>query len=595
MKKFKKVLASFRWLVVLMQLFAFAKAQDFSIQLVQPFSRVISSHKLNKGQKASVLKDINNGRFKYPTDVTSDVSDINETVALRGENKIISFDVKNLGNKVLSKLMLSVDLPQSFQSKIFKQGAINDWYSNQNASFSQLNFYGDPLFSLEESGNSFILKNIKAGEKVRLVLEFNSSREFDGKMNIIANSGNVSKKAPISLKVYNKSVPSIEFSSIAYNANNFSTSSGVVNLMKETGFTHLQVNPVPSVLFKKDGSLLSQSIDQTTSSSKSFRDVAYNWIKNGGKVTLFWQPSYSKIAPTNDGSYLKPFTKEWINSFVNLLGQLKKELHNTTGSFRDEQLVVYLADEVSKQGLEKLGYSVKDLINLNNAIKKIHPNIKTLVTFGIYSNESDFNALATTVDIPVIHAVMPSHVSSRGIQYSPIAVKKAFNVLKAQRNLKNAWQYNVESGLTADLRDFRFLPSVSAAGGCSGFSWWAFSSHRGSTWAINKNNGLNYSFYYTKEVDNKIYQSVTEGLPSQLGLISSMRLKAARAGLIDAKVILAIAQQKNKLKSSDLSKFNAIIEKMKSYNTIAKDNLSLPQLSDIEKDANTLRTIYVTL
>ena len=156
--------------------------------------------------------------------------------------------------------------------------------------------------------------------------------------------------------------------------------------------------------------------------------------------------------------------------------------------------------------------------------------------------------------------------------------------------------YNVESGINADIKHFRCAPMIGAAKGYTGFSWWAFISHSGSTWSANRNTSLNYSLYYAKEPMNQVHNMWTVGTDFESQpFYSSMRLLAAEAGLKDANLILYLSANLQKMSRHDKNRFEAIINQLKAIFPLTRDEIVLPSLNEIEKMSTSLREIHANL
>lgn len=566
------------------------RAQSFSVNAVNPFSRIEISQNTGTVGKAKFLQNINQGQYKVLYTGGNEGSVDRQIEALVGESKLIAFEVKNNSQQPLRAINISIKGGSALNVVAYQQGLVNEWYGSTNMKNSSLTFYGDPLLKLGAQNATYSIQNLRAQEAVRIVLEVTGNKSSSGTLNVQVKAGNVNKDLQYNYKVLNKKIPAIEFASIAYNMLNLSAGAGLNNVLKETGFTHLQVNPIPVMSFSKNGEPISNGIDQTKPNSKSFRDIANNWVKSGGKLALYWQPRYQHLAPLANGGYIPPFTSAWNTAYVNLLREVINYLKKGASQFDESQLLIYLADEISEADFNKKGYSLKMLLETNNVIKRAFPNIKTMVTFGFYSGDSEVNTLLGGVDITTMHSKMPSKANAAGRSYNPYATKVNYAAKIARLPRSTSWNYNVEGGVISDIRDFWFLPAVSASAGSTGFSWWAFASHRGSTWTVNQSNGLNYSMYYGNEPKNEVFKLWTKGLPTQDLFIPSLRLKAAEAGLLNAKLILAI---KNKqLNASDRQYFTSLTNRLKKIDGASKENMSFPTIKEIEEIGNSLREIY---
>lgn len=448
-------------------------------------------------------------------------------IALQGELFQVAFELENILTKDTS-FLVEVSHNQQLEN-FYRLLPVADWYTQKNAKYQEIEFYPDALYPIQAHKKNQYSLYLKKGHRAKFILQFKASSASTGKIKIKVINGEDSSCIEQNIQVLEQELPISGFSSIIFNQTNLQSGGERVVAWMQHHLTHLQVNYVPTVIFDSQGNPVS-GIDPRTSSSTGFRNTAYPWIINNGKILLFWQPRYDKLALTQDGSYLKPFSEPWLNAYKNLLGLIEIELKKINPKFNSSDIIIYLADEVSRfRESDNKNYRI-----LSNYIDEQLPGIKKLLTYGYYTDKQIVDSF-DHIDIHVPHIRMPEYTNKGEEAIQPQKVYKAVNFKNGDR-----WMYSVEAGKKAPLYKFYSLPAVAAAHGYTGYSWYSFVDHAGSTWDAVDGNRLDYSMFYAVETNQYIYDywNAQLGTPSQM--ISSLRLLAAGNGLQVAAIIQEI-------------------------------------------------------
>lgn len=549
--------------------------------------------KVSIQDKLELLDSFNAGTYspllESKIDSTSNKSRLSKSgqpiLSLIGERQMQIFDVQNVTN---SDLEYTIDLTSELVSDqiLYKQVLLNDWYSS-NPNAPDVIFIGDALLKLPiKNGKAKVI--IKSKETVRLVYDFLCNEEVNSNISIIVTQGLSKSKATFELNVLPVQKPNRDFSSIIFNGINLRSNSDFNTITADAQLTHFQANYIPTVIFDTQGNPLTD-IDHTTANSLGYRETVYPWIKRKGKIIFLWQARYKTLAPIGNGKYLEPYSSAWTNAFSNLLKLVVKDLKSNFPNLDVNDILLYTADEVSTTIKND---NINRLKSLICQLKNRNPEIRQIVTYGFFSSSQSVNELSECLDISCPHFVMPKSISKDGIDYYPRKVVETVSSLERGQNSK--WAYQVTRGKTTDIREFLVLPVAAATRDFTGFSWYAFASHRGSTWIANDKNGLDYSMVYLKEKSNPIYNRV-KGDDSSI-YITSMRLKAARQGIYNSKLVLDIQDNISKLDPYHKDLFLKTIKKVsKGYHFVKSPinfSISLEELGEID---NSLRLVYSSL
>lgn len=573
------------WFLLLVINLTVIKAQHIEVKRLPTFARAWNKVSIDKGKKQSLIDLSNQAKYLSQVSVENEKIDIDTIVTLENEEQLINFKVKNKKNKK-NKIEISTNLFSKNNSILFRQIPLYNWYSS-NLNINDLEFYGDPLAEIPLLNNKFIVE-LEPKEEAYFILKFNSIDKLPEKLNIQVKTCNwkrESKRITIPIEMLNKQLIEEEFPSILFNGVNATSSLQLYNTAEYIGIKYLQVNYIPRIIFDDRGNPIN-GIDHGHVNSKGFRDTAGPWLANGGKILLFWQPRYSILAPTYNGGYLKPFTNEWNRAFKNILIEISKYAKSIYPKFNNNQVTIYIVDEMSSKLKNKNYTHYSKLINY---LKKEASQVKILATLGYYSGIEDLEILKNT-DILVPHFKMKKEIKVKNKIFKP---KETLDKVIEMKD-KEKWAYLVGRGKTEDLSSFYLSPLQAVIQGFVGFSWYAFIQHVGSTWIDNDSGFLDYSLYYAHEKDNPIYlKYFTENNKDYLVL--SMRLMAAKDGLTNAKILSYILENKNKLNFRNTKQLNEIINTIKSVNI--DDNVEQKKINHISLQdiRNNIRRIYSEL
>lgn len=559
--------------------------QNFQAKRIAKYERIIDTIRIDKSIKKQELNLINNGAVNFKPKVNFTDSKTGEILLLKNEYNFITYQISNItSNKI--KLVLSTNLTEKNKFAFFEQAQLNDWYSSSIYK-DDINIFGDPLIELSKSdkGESKLLLDSNEAKVVTLYF-FTNDRVND---EIILNIKNksVNKSVKTNVKFINENVPKSNFNSIAFNSINASVGNDLVDLFKRNNHTHLQVNYIPFMLFDKRGNKLS-GIDDGNPNTKGFRDTAVNWVRAKGKILLFWEPRVDRLAPMKDGKYIKPFTKPWYNAYKNLMLELMVYLKKYNPEITKEDVLIYMADEVSST-LKNKDYT--GFQKLTKHLKKELPQIKILTTFGSYSTINDFKTLEKS-DIYIPHYTQKDEIKRGNLTYFPKQTLVEIN----KKTDKKKWTYLVARGKTENLSSFYIYPILATLKGYEGFSWYSFLDHKGSSWIANDKKRLDYSLVYIREPKNKIYQALHNNTTSKSNYyIPSIRLISAGQGLTNASLLFYILNNENKLSKNNKKKLDRLVYSLnliENNSEFLQENFSFADIRDIE---NKLRELYASI
>lgn len=559
--------------------------QNFQVKRIAKYERIIDTLRVDKSNKKHELNLINNGAVNFKPKFNFTENNTGEIVLLKNEYNFITYQISNkTSNKI--KLSLSTNLTEKNKFAFFEQAQLNDWYSSSIYK-DDINIFGDPLIELSKSdkGESKLL--LDSNEAKVVTLYFFTNDIVNDEIVLKIKNKSEYKKVKTNIKLIDKSPPKSNFSSIVFNSINASVGNDLVDLLKRNNYTHLQVNYIPFMQFDKNGNTLS-GIDDGNPSTKGFRDTAVNWVRAKGEILLFWEPRIAKLAPMRDGKYIKPFTKPWFNAYKNLILELMVYLKKYNPNITKEDVLIYMADEVSSSLKNKdyLGFQ-----KLTKHLKKEIPEIKILTTFGSYSTIEDFKTLEES-DIYIPHYTQKDEIKRSDVSYFPKQTLAEIN----RKADKIRWTYLVARGKTENLSSFYLYPILAVLKGYEGFSWYSFFDHAGSSWIANDNNTIDYSLVYIREPKNKIYQALHNNTLSKNSYyIPSIRLISAGQGLTNASLLSYILKNEKKLSENNKKNLDRLVYNLnliENNSEFLQENFSFADIRDIE---NKLRELYASI
>ncbi|MEP1854632.1 hypothetical protein, partial [Nonlabens ulvanivorans] len=457
------------------------------------------------------------------------------------------------------RLTVSLENTSFSNFKCYRVLPVSDWYSEANKHKVSLEFIPDALFALKRLTDNRFSFDIEQGEKVQLFMEMEGisagKHNVDIKLSSLKNNGVYNLSFPVEVVKDNSS--DFKTNSIIFNNINLQSGKYVVDTWKEVGFTHLQVNYIPTVYFNSNGDPQS-SIISNSSNSTGFRNTAYPWLKDGGSILLFWESNYDKVALLKDGGYLKPFTAPWYKAYKFILEEQFRLLKELYPHVSKDNIIVYVADELKSVDIENKKFTVNQLRDFSVFLEDELSEFKTLVTYGYQSDVASVDLL-TGIDIKVPHVNLPVSNILLNKTIKPTDIYKELNI-------ENKWMYSVERGRFSSLESFRFNPMIAVAHGYKGYSWYAFTDHAGSTWYATDLNRLDYSMFYHSEPNNPIYSYWSSRMGTNEYLTSSLRLKSIEKGLLNASILENILSKKDSLSKNQRYRLDEILQILLEYN-----------------------------
>lgn len=533
------------------------------------------------------LKAYNKAQF-HPTIVNTSFDNKLSQVSVVGEKIFLSINFDNNQN---TNRNFTISLKNSnFKNfKSYRIIPLSNWYTEANKNRDTLEYIPDALFLLKKKSLNSYTFDLLSNEKAQLFLEIEGLDVGNQDVNILIKSKDDSKGQELLFPVIilENKTQSNRFNSIVFNNTNQQSGVKLVETWKDTGFTHLQVNYVPTVYFTTNGDPIG-SVVPNTSNSTGFRNTAYPWVKKGGSILLFWESRYDIIAPLENGDYIKPFTRSWYKAYKFLIEEQYRLMQLYDSSIKKDQVVIYVVDEFKSANMKDKIFTVDQLAEFSKFLEKELPEFKTLVTYGYRSDERSVTLL-TGIDIQVPHINLPRNAKLDEKKIKPTTVYKSLNKDKSK------WMYSVEKGKLSSLERFRYLPMISVSNGYEGFSWYAFVDHTGSTWNAVDGNTLDYSLFYHRESSNLIYKYWSTRLGTTEYLSPSLRLKAIERGLMNAKILQSLIDKKEYLpldKQDQLTLILKILSKfdIQGFNNIQFDQVMKEKCLDIEVDLRRLQS-----
>lgn len=542
----------FKLLILLFFLYSCSNKETFKYQVktIHPLKKTTTIVTVSSN-RGDLYNSYNNGEF-HPKIEVLESSNFLPTVSVIGEKLFFSVVLEGSVEKN-EQLTVALTNTNFSKFKCYRVLPVSDWYSEANKNKTSLEFIPDALFALKSFSNNHFSFDVESGEKVQLFMEMEGlstgKHRVDIKFSSLKNNGVYNLSFPVEVVKDNSS--DFKINSIIFNNINLQSGQYVVDTWKEVGFTHLQINYVPTIYFNSDGDPQG-SIISNSSSSTGFRNTAYPWLKNGGSILLFWESNYDKVAPLKNGEYLKPFTTPWYKAYKFILEEQFRLLKELYPRISKDNIIIYVADELKSVDVENKKFTVNQLREFSVFLENELPEFKTLVTYGYRSDIASVNLLSG-IDIKVPHINLPE---------STLLLKKKINPTGIYAELKNQnkWMYSVERGRLSSLESFRFNPMIAVAHGYEGYSWYAFVDHGGSTWYATDLNRLDYSMYYHAESNNPIYSFWSSRMGTNEYITSSLRLKAIERGLLNASILQNILSERDYLSKNQLLRLDEIIK-----------------------------------
>lgn len=495
-----------------------------------------------------------------------------------GETVFLGLELTNEGRK---KRSFSIDarLDRGEEVVLYSSAVVQEWYSAKNKNIETYNLYEDLLYPINSKCNSTSI-NVPPGESVKIYAEFKSNHSGKRRLCLNLQWKTIKKKWHYSFDALDIERPK-QLNSILFNANNTQSGRQFVKLGREHGMTHLQVNYFPKVYFDLKGNPVG-GIDSKHPYSKGFRDTAYPWIKSGGKIILLWEPRHGKLLETSNGTFLKPFTTEWVNGYIALLNLTHKEILRVYPKNKFK-LTLYLSDEFSKGG--KFNRNLISYVELAKSIKQNLPFIDLHVSYGFKTSREEASKLEQVVDHISLHHTSPKTTSQQKIH----SVVKQKTIADRTISRKSHWVYQIGRGKLSSPKVHIEYPLQAVANGASGFSWYAFVNSSGSAYLPADGTSLDYSLIYLKDKTNPLYKEISKNC--EIGLLSSLRLKALREGLFLGSLLQDIIENKNKLTQAQSNRFHSLLFKL-TQNGSGEVEIDHNQLANYSSE---IRRLYSTL
>ena len=324
------------------------------INRVSPSEVIMDSVSVKTGSnKTALINKVNAGSYKV---IHSNIGKVYDKplFMLDGEYQAIAFDITNkyAATKILK---ITTDLPAVCTPEIRRQIQLYDNYSSL-PQLPFLRFYGDALPSLLKVNNYWQL-NIGAGETIRINIYFRSdATALKNKTTINIYANDEKNKTEASLKVTcsvsTKTLPQQAFNSVIYGNDYLKTTPALINEWQKTGFTHLLVAPLPYAEFDKNGNIQG-TFQDAKGETTLFHSMADPWVKQNGKIAIFWQARYDKMAPVKGGSsFLQPYSAPWMKAYTDRLSLIYSYFKKINPSFDSTDLIIYVADELSSLSLK---------------------------------------------------------------------------------------------------------------------------------------------------------------------------------------------------------------------------------------------------
>ena len=295
---------------------------------------------------------------------------------------------------------------------------------------------------------------------------------------------------------------------------------------------------LPKAIFTKDGEIASISFTEHDAYLKCLaphvRRLMVNWNSY----------PYSKL-PRQDGEVLVVGSPAWERAFRNLLQAWFD--HVTELGYRAEQFVQYPVDEPA--GPEKTALTLR----MWQLAKEATPKLPVLLTLCDYAGPKDTRALIPQADMVFVALPYRRSLPRRKIRfwgkylgndYSPLKAYREtiLPMLREQRKRTGLrlFSYHVTGGKRDDVLIWnRAYPIVLMAEGYRGAAHWAYYDVNGSSWddTDGPRKRPDHILIYDGGEDHPLNRSVN---PTGEVIVPSIRWEALRAGLQDARILVAL-------------------------------------------------------
>lgn len=575
--------------VIILALSHFKTFAAFTVKMVLPFDVIMQDEQVALSNKITYLEQMQKGQniplFKGSGNRAEPAVSLKAVV---NDLQFFSLDIAD-NSKGNSQYVVSTNIPASWSLEVRRQALLSDWYSSYHG-VAGITYWGDAMPQLKQEGNNWTIP-VKKGETVRLNFGFKVLNALNMPVQVViqnrATGERILKNIP--LTVYNKKMPAVDFSSIVFNSDNTVSYPLLINTCTRYGFTHMQVNYIPEYLYDANGNIVG-TLNLNSTQTLGFMQTAIPWVQQGLPVLFFWQPHFA----TKNGFIQSG--EAWQRAYVNTVQQAVNMLKQQYPSFRNDQVILYVYDEIGSSSYATApSQPVKDARSCLAYLKKNLPQFKRLVTFGYNSFPADIDMIKPETDILVPHFIMPEKLEAT---YAPASYSPAAN-FKQQFTSKTTrqayWAYMVEPGKSADIRDFRMLPMLAALNGYSGFSWYAFCNSSGWSWVGHDGDMMDYGLYYRQEVGVPLYDYWTKGINQSEAVIPSIRSMAAGAGIQDAKILRYLTENKARLSAQAAATLKSITSLLQSVNDTRlnqPDRAHYLNMTQIETISRQLREVY---
>jgi len=605
-------------LITILVLYSTAIKVDaqISINRVSPSAMIMDSIAVKAGSdKTALINKVNAGNYKIKHSGIGKLYD-KPLFMLNGEYQALAFDITNR-YPFAKSLKIGTDIPPACSPEVRRQVQLYDNYSAL-PQFSFLRFYGDALPSLLKVNNYWQL-NIDAGETIRINIYLKSdASSLKNKTTItisVSNeSGKIEGSSKVNCSVSTKTLPGQAFNSVIYGNDYLKTTTALINEWKKDGLTHLLAAPLPYAEFDKKGNIQG-AFQENKGETSLFHAMADPWVRQSGKIAVFWQARYDKMAPVKGGSsFLQPYSDQWMKAYTDRLSLVYRDFKKINPSFDSTDLIIYVADELSSLQLKNApSAQVKNIARLLQYLHSKCPGFKTTITLWNNAFPADVAAIIPYVDIIVPYAQFTWKLNNEPNYDPAIIIKKSLyslygsaigtarvDAITSNKSIQShavpgylplMWSYFIGGS----VMDMRVQALYAALLGKEGHSWWAFADTKGSSWVSNDGNGkMDYTMYYKKESSNPLYNLYVPDKSEEV--IPSLRLKAAMSDLQDARLLQFLISNQQKLSASDKKAFQSIVNSLeKGMDKNREHAYPLYYLSgeEYENISQDLRKIYI--
>jgi hypothetical protein len=483
-----------------------------------------------------------------------------DLLSLENEYQALGIIVAN-GESSEVELPVAINGIERFgdEVELRRQVFMMNWYQRERT------LTADPLPLLPRKDGNWLLK-ISPGETVKLYLSFKVKEKTAGKYRAEVTIGERVLTADVTVRDHVlPTEPAFGHMQFIY-ANREPAAShpelAALDLKKHY-VTTIEFAFMPKAAFTAHGEIA--SIDLEGSPQEK-------WMKayggQGLELGIFWQPSYKRFKIKDSDQYIpyvdekNQLTPEWKRAFAGLMATW---LGFAEKSGYGKYMTMLPVDEPSSRDefANAPGSLVLNAQDVCRYLREIAPGLPLMVTGSNYTLPQDMNALLPEMDLVLPHWPLPETLkrwAPPGYDPRKEFLEKTLPALLDARKTRGVrlWSYHVEGG-KKETPQFEYCYPMGALGiGLTGVGTWAYNVIYGKSWDDTDGKILDYSFIYNGLENHPLNKEYN---PAREVIVPSIRFKALRMGIQNARILLSLQQkmEEGKLKPETAAQVKEIL------------------------------------